>query len=802
MPARRLSKLLKSILFFSILSLNCWGDPLTNSIQVGQSTSKSYEAANVFLNPAALAFNTILNGSGPYTAYGHSFNRNGKNASTFALTWGYFGFGYERLAITTQSYSRFSVALGVPLDSIFYLGSRIRITRSDLSAVGSPDALDLGLQVRAYPWLSIGLMANDLNQPTINGAELPVQFVMSATVRPWHWLEVTGDVDTYSNGLFNTIGYQVTASTEPFRGMRVSAGYHDVYQWQLGLEISFGRTAVQTVLQPNTDNRNIVLNMRTSVLPRRSSVEFPSALEVTIDSALQAEPVEGSLFLPSQKSLYDVLETLQDAKADPDIRSVVVNIENFPLGLEAAHEINESLWALRKQGISIEVFLKDAGMAEYVIASAANKIHLSPVGNIKFTGPSFQKLFWKGTLDKIGIEAEVFAKGKYKSAPESFTQKQSSAHVRQANLEALSALESNIVELISKSKRIDGPKWKKLRNMGLVAARSAKALGIVDELATYDSEQDRIKSKQYIIDSIGRHKDRLNLPYKVALIHASGNIVQNSKGIVSISGVPLVTPKSMEQKLERALRNPLVKSIVLRVDSGGGEVGASHDIATLVSNARKRKPVIVSMGSAAASGGYMIAAAGDTILAEPSTLTGSIGVFLGKPNIQGLMRKIDLNSEIVSHAPQAALFAMTRPYTNEGKRIMLKQLDEYYSGFVGYVAEQRKLSTQEVETAAQGRIWFGNSALKYKLIDKMGGYHDAIELAATKAGIDGDYEVLTIAQSRSLLDLVGPSAWISTATEEHSPWSVFSLEERKQIFWMARLKTEPFLLLTPVHLSE
>lgn len=780
---------------FLFLSSSAESDPLNEGINLGTSVSHAYQAQSTFTNPAALAFQTELNGSGFSTAFAYAANKERKDSHSLAISWGYFGFGLENLVRGLDDYSKFHFAFGIPIGQYFFLGTRYSLTRSDQPTIGSSDSWDMGAQIRPSRYFSFGTMAIGLNRPTVNAEKQAIRYVFGVTARPFSGLELSLDADTLSEDFAKTWGYQASVSYEFIKGLHLSMGYHDRYEYQLGLRLNLDRGTLFTTVQPNSNDKAVVFGLQGSVLPKKSALLPPLALGIEIDSTLVEEPLPGGFFFPRRHSLLEILQDLKNAQTDQKCKLIFIKINQFPLGMANAQEIYDALWKLRKLGKRIEIFLGNGGAREYLIASAAHKIHIQPGSQLNFSGLRFERLYWKGTLDKLGIKGELYAKGKYKSAPEAFQRKDSSPEVRKANLESLKRIETTLVKQLSQSGRVTEKKWKTMLNTALFNSEQAKAAGIVDEVSNFPEELKSVKRGHLIRQDSKYYKNELMLPGRVAVIFARGSILQQKSRLMGLSGVSIITPSSIKKKLKKAISDPRTKAIVIRVSSGGGEIAPSYEIASLIEQAKKDVPVIVSMGSAAASGGYLISAPADKVFAEPFTLTGSIGVFLGKANLSGLLEKIDLRKEIISHAPHAGLLSWDRPFSKEGQKIMLRQLNKYYDGFVQYVSKKRKLPLDKTEQAAQGRVWFGEKAKQLGLVDEIGGLNSAIHYAAQRASLNAYYEVQTIKEPLDFFDFFGGGSFAKT---DESVLSLIHPSLPEQLIWIPSLRENPFLLWTPI----
>lgn len=780
----------------TLLALVMWGslatqaDPLNGSFTLGNSTAGEYDAQGIFTNPASLPFGALLNGSGLNSSFTWAVNRNQEDSGSIAFSLSSFGFGYERLSFGgVQRLSRYHFGGGFVVSPKLFFGSRLTLNRSD--TLNDYTGLTFGLQYRVHPMASVGLTAIDVNQPDVaTGGEVPSRWVGGLLIRPVRFLDLSLDVDTLSgngNAFGDTIGYQAHAHLTVARGVRVTGGYHDTYGWQVGLRLDMGQGTVHSTLQPTSSTNRLVVGMRSSVRTKPSVVAPESTVKIVVNGQLEAEPREATLFQASPPHMRRLIEHLEWAAENTGVDAIQIQLKRFPLGWAEAQELHRALWDLRKRGKSVEAFLGNSDFREYYIASAANRIYLERGSQLDLTGLKFSRLFFKGPLDKLGVEAEIFARGKYKSAPETFTRKSSSPPVREANLTSLRQVEEHLLADLKKADRIkDKQQWARILNMGLYGTKDAVQEKLVDGVSTFPADRPIWKPAPGPL-----HRRDLVLPPRIAVVHAVGPIM-SSRGGLGLGGAA-ITAQSMRKKLDQAVNDPRTRAIVLRVNSGGGEILPSYQIAEMIEEARLKKPVVVSMGGAAASGGYLISAPANLIVAEPTTMTGSIGVFVGKPNLKGLYDKIDLRKEILTYAPHADLFSWDRPFGTEGRKVMIRLLDNYYEGFVDYVATHRKKEVQEIQKVAQGRVWFGFQAVERGLVDKLGGYGTALQEAARLAHL-GQYETWNVTEPIGFFE-VSPMAFVSGPT-------LADLEPIAKLRqWSALLEDSPFLFYTPLEMN-
>lgn len=769
-------------------------NPLENSLEIGTSVSQSYGARSVVSNPAGLAYETALNGVDLGTAFTYGLNRDQKSDFSGEIQYGVLGLGAERLASLPDPTSRYRIALGLPIASTLFGG--LRYSFWNTQSAGRWDDLALGLQWRQWSQLSFGTTVSRLNTPSVGGVKLSPLWVFGATWRPIPRFEIAVDGSTPSDGrFFKDWGYQASAGVEVFRGFQMRVGYHSDYQFFAGLQVGLGHASGYTSVQPGSRARAAVIGFQGAALPYRSPIGLPTTLKMKIDDDLSEQAVAPSLFSAGKPSLLTLLRTLQDAESKPHVSSVAIDLKKMPLGLASALELHQALVRLRQKGKRVEVYLGNAGTKEYLIASGASLIYLAPGGELRLVGLRAEHYFIKGTLDKIGLEGEFLAKGEYKSAPEMFTRTESSPTNRAAVLEELRLAEDHIRKVLQDSRAISVDQWKKIRELALLSPQAAVREKLVDGIQTFSAEIDRPDRNTLTRERVSERSNTLALPPRIAVIVADGTILNERARLLGLAGRDQVTPEGMRKKLEVATEDPRTRAIVVRVNSPGGEILASDLIATQIRTARASKPVWISFGDVAASGGYYLATAGERIYASPLSITGSIGVFVGKFNAKGLYQYLRLNKEILSHGPYPGLMTEDRPWSKAERDVMQRRLDEYYDSFVSLVASSRNLSKEKAESAAKGRVWLGSQAKDLGLVDNLGGYREVLSDAAQAAGCDlEDCEVSTIRTPLALGDWFAENAFgMGRAT------SILGSEELlRAVNWMEMIENQPYLYLSPM----
>lgn len=450
----------------------------------------------------------------------------------------------------------------------------------------------------------------------------------------------------------------------------------------------------------------------------------------------------------SKDGLIDVLFAIDHAKTDANIKGISIENNLSSLGFTQRKALREKLEEFKKTGKFVLSYADNYMQSEYYLNSVADTIYLNPLGTIDFKGLSTEILYMKDLQEKTGIQMEVVRHGKYKSAVEPYLQQEMSPENREQNLELLQSMWNAIVNDIAESRKISTEQLNHIAtHLNARNAELALENKMIDKIAYID------EYKQAIRKSLGLKKEEdINeieiedyiqaiLPTlknkakdQIAVIFAQGTIL-GGEGSVDVIG-----EKSINKALKEARDNANIKAVVIRVNSPGGSALVSEIIWREIELTKKVKPVIVSMGDVAASGGYYIASNADYIFAEPTTITGSIGVFGTLPNVRNLAKRVGVNAEQVQTHPHAVTYSIFEPLSDMTQQTLTESIEHIYDVFLQRVATGRKMSKEEVNEIAQGRIWTGVMAKENGLVDELGGLNDAINYAAKQVEIS-DYRV-------------------------------------------------------------
>ena len=456
----------------------------------------------------------------------------------------------------------------------------------------------------------------------------------------------------------------------------------------------------------------------------------------------EADPF-ASLFGRAQ-GLDEILHAIQVAKTDADIKGISISNNFIMAGLAQTQAIRKALKDFKESGKFIYTYSDFYMQKDYYLASVADSIFLNPVGGMDFKGLSTEVLFYKDLQQKTGIKMEVIRHGKYKSAVEPFLANEMSDANRTQIKELINSLWATIVSDIADGRNISEDNVNIIADtLGGRLPKFAKASGLIDEILFFDQYEDKLRTAisldakdeiNYVaLKDYTKRSNKKTIKKgtdKIAVVFAQGEILYGEGG-PNIIGQGIIT-----KALAKARDDDKVKAIVLRVDSPGGSALTSDIIWREVELAKEKKPVVVSMGNVAASGGYYIAAGADMIYAEPTTITGSIGVFGTIPNINELAANMGINAEQVGTNKNSVDYSFFEPMSDNFRNVVQEGIEEVYETFLDRVAQGRSITVAQADSMAQGRVWSGIDAKKLGLVDELGNLDDAIAAAAELAEIE------------------------------------------------------------------
>lgn len=464
---------------------------------------------------------------------------------------------------------------------------------------------------------------------------------------------------------------------------------------------------------------------------------------------------------PSPRRHIGILRALWRMADDPEVDGLVLVLRANPApSLAHAEELVDAIQLFRKKGKKVLCHLEDATGRQLFVCSAADRIAVNPAGGLRFAGLASRYLYFGGLLDKLGVKADFVRIGAHKLAPEQFTKGPSDVG-RKDHQELLDNYAKIYFEQVGKRNGMGTAAAKTAVSKGPFIAPEARDAKLVDQLV-YEDEIDRYAKEVWghgvrvrDLEIPDTAPEYWRSPPKVAVVFLEGNMVDGKSRDIPIIGIKLAGSYTIARALKKAREDKTVKAVVFRIETGGGSSLASDVILREAMLTAKAKPLIVSMGGKAASGGYYASVAGNEIFANRATVTGSIGIFYGKVDVVGLMDKLGVKTHAIRTSPRADAESFFRPFTDSERKELGKKVKQFYDLFIGRVAEGRKMTPAEVHAVAQGKVWTGEQAQRHRLVDKVGGFRQALARARQLGELPDDAPILALPrQDRGLIDIV------------------------------------------------
>jgi protease-4 len=543
---------------------------------------------------------------------------------------------------------------------------------------------------------------------------------------------------------------------------------------------------------------------------------------MTLEGEYSEGPTAPGVFGDVKPTLAKLVERLDAAAADKDVAAVWLKIDDLDIGRAKVYEIRGAIARLRKAHKPVYAQLTTADSRQYMLATACDRVVMPPSGVLLIPGVRAEVTFFKGLLDKLGLQFDVLKMGKYKGAAEPFSRKDMSKPLRESYESLVDDFYQDLMGVIAADRHLKDYQVKTYVDRGLFTASDAKKAGLIDDVLYADQLEDQIKTdlkgkkveivsdyKKNKIESDfsglggmmklieiftgGKPSAAVSKKPKIAVVYAVGPIMEG-KGDEGMFGSSVIGSTTMVAAIKKAADNPKVVAIVLRIDSPGGSAVASDLIWRETVHAKK--PVIASMSDVAGSGGYYIAMGAKKIYAAPSTLTGSIGVIGGKLVTRGLYGKLGLNTEVISRGANSEAMSSNQPFTPGERKVWMELLEDTYHQFVSKAAEGRKMSYDHLQELAQGRVYAGVTAKKLGLIDEIGTLQDAIAAAKTAAGLkaDADVELLTLPEPKTIFEQLFGDQSASTDSDSLLAEGIRLLQQSKML---RQMLSQPVLMWMP-----
>jgi protease-4 len=497
-----------------------------------------------------------------------------------------------------------------------------------------------------------------------------------------------------------------------------------------------------------------------------------------------------------------LLRKLWRLAGDPEVEGVVLDLHAEPASsLAHAEEVGEAVRLLRAQGKKVVCQLEDAGGRSLYVCSQADRIAMNPAGGLRFAGLSSSYLYFGGLLSKIGVRADFVRIGAHKGAAEMFTNETGTAVAKQDHQELVDELEKVLLSDVGGGRHLSMPELKSRLAKGPFIASEARAAGLLDTLA-YADETDRVLEEVFgrrvrVTDDadVTRAPERWGQQPKVALIYLSGDMIDGESQFIPLVNIRLAGSRTIARALEKARKDDSIKAVVFRIETGGGSSLAADVILREAQLTAKAKPLVVSMGSSAASGGYYAAmAGGGPVFANRATITGSIGIFYGKVDVSGLLGKLGVGVDLFRSSPRADAESYYRGFTEDERKELGVKVKQFYDLFVARVADGRHMTAAEVDAVARGKVWTGAQAKERGLVDRLGGLREALREARALAHLPADAPVVDLPEDDE--SLLGMLLGLASSGARADTEAVMKATIPPALLGMAQALA-PFLVHTP-----
>jgi protease-4 len=674
-----------------------------------------------------------------------------------------FGFGFVKTKVGSFSVNDYRLALSVG-NRDMSVGFGYGFSGGDRAAFDRRNVITLAALLRPDPHFSFGIIGN----ATTSGSRTEAAFDLGIRPLGNEVLTLFADYALLNTQSLKQGSWSYGAVVEALPGIRVTGRLFSTHAFAVGVSFSFGRVGIstQSTWDANSKHAYNTYALRLGAYDRTvlsKLMKKSHYVQMDLNGGMKYQRF---IFFDDSNTLRSTLEAIKAAKEDETVGGIAINTSGMQINREMLWELREQLRDFKASGKKVIIFIDRLSIEEYQFATIADRIVLDPTGIIMLPGYVTGRTFLKGTLEKLGIGYDEWRLYRYKSANEVFSRDRMSEADREQRQKYIDDLYAQTRREIGEGRQFGAERFDQMVNDEVIfLPEEAVQKRLVDTLGRWT------EVKAIVEKYAGENKGlvaaaslpRLNLPFddvwgeppRIAVIYALG-VCAMDEGIKA---------RTLVRDVEAAADDPRVKAIVLRVDSPGGDGMASDYIAEALKKAKKRKPVIVSQGHVAASGGYWLSMYADTIVAAPTTITGSIGVIGGWMYNKELKEKLGLSTDHVKAGKHADLgFGFALPFLGVGipdrnlteaeRSTVERSIDSFYRLFVAKVAEGRKTTADRIEPLAQGRFYSGEEAKRLGLVDVLGGLEDALRIARTRAGIGPDEKVSIVEFPRpGLLDL-------------------------------------------------
>lgn len=678
-------------------------------------------------------------------------------------------FNFRNLAIAYRSlngksepeYHEYLLAGGVPMGKALAIGGSYRYVKHSAGPYSGQHFWTASVLKQGDSPVSWGAVFSNLNQAELNGHKTEIEQRYSIGYQPiGAKLTVAADMMLSTRTRFKNAGFVYSAEYTPISGLFIGGSIDNHRNFQIGVRVNLNQYFVgsRSSFKKTGGGLGTTTYFGASSLRQPSLLkESPRRLSVGLSGPLPENPPQ-PLIGRKQLPFSTLLLSLYRAADDPYVKEVVVYMNQPGLGFARAQELRDAFQTIKGRHKLVVCHLSNPGNLAYYAASVADVILVPPVSQLNLVGLRAELTFYAGTMEKLGIKADVLQIGKYKSAAETYTRTASSDENRDQLNRLLDDLYDQFVSGIAVGRGLDVDAVRSLIDRGPFTSEEAGKEKLIDGVCYADrvdsclGSSPEISLARYLSDTLVNYSWK-SVPV-LAVVVADGEISGNSASDGLFNDDVGVTPTRMARGYDQAMNDSRVVAVVVRIDSPGGDALASDEIFHCGKISAGRKPLLVSMANTAASGAFYAAMPAQKLFASPGTITGSIGIFGGKPDFSGLYQKIALGKELYTRGRFAGMMTGIRPFSDEERQKYFDQIKAFYDHFVSLVSMNRALSTDSIDVLGRGQVWTGREAKSNGLVDQIGGLKQTLDYAARNFGLK-NYTVEVYPKSRPLFLLPG-----------------------------------------------
>lgn len=735
-----------SLVFFSTISIT-YGDANLNLYNRFNPYASTYNSLGALENPSILGY---LDDRQFTLFYNESISMDSKNIGS-VIEFGNFGLGINYFDNESAEFLKYSLPIGFRASDYMLMGFGLSLLDPIKPEYGCAWDWYAGAMFLPARFLNISVSGQHLGQPSVQGIPLRRRVNLGIGLKPFsEVVEFYGDFSFVEHS--KDIANRYLVALNPINGMRLFFGITDDKDMYGGINLDLTRFGFS--FMGNYSDEKSGYDGKGFAF-RYSDKHYEELLTLTrhiillrLDDSVK-DGVEEDFFGLQKKSrsVVDIVRDIRYAARDSNVAGVILYVGDIHLSVSAIEEIRGALTFFKKFDKKVIVFLENGDDISYFLATCGDRIVINEGGSLYLKGASSQMLFFKNFFEKIGLRFDVVAAGEYKTAFEPLIEEKASERRREQSSKILKSIQGTLNESISLSRNFEQGYLEKVYSISLFSPEKARDMRLVDEIGTYE------KVKKNIVNYFGKPypvkedyvrasvlKNVWQLPKRVAIIYLNGDIIYG-KGFGSSLGVESIGNLDIADIVKEIIADESIVGVIVRINSPGGSTIGSQLIFEELSKIRLHKPLVVSIGGIGASGGYFSAIAGDYIIADKTSIVGSVGVFFLKPDLSNLLKKLGINYESQNTVDSSDSDSLFRGLKENELKNVKDYIDSFYSYFKEKVAERRRIDKSRVSELAEGKVYSGIDAIQLGLVDDIGGYEKACEKIRTLAKIPKDIEI-------------------------------------------------------------